>query len=1108
MLVDDIYNYVLTNIDASHDKCKRIRLYQNPSKRFIIGSLADISKDFSVGSPTGESEIQSKTALRHNSLSIIFLVKKDSTDLITISPSCSVFYKVFPTYEEQHDYFQEVKNKDAYENIRNDPGFVEIWKRLDCKIDSIQTQIEKNSISLDFSNTINEILNDEETLRTNKDIEEELKNEEINNHFNPEWLESKETYIKKLAKIKEKEPRNIYNWEAEISLEKENFNKKTGTKIITVRFRNTTKIAKRTPLEGFLFNCRLEMNLNSNKLIPFEYKHSYEEYNYVENEYLRTLNCHAKYLEEENLIITKPYGLFYQQKKVPRTEIDGIKAKFEYLKSSLETLDTLLEKLTSQYKKFTTHEVYKNENHPHHHQFVEETKNFKRIIKRYSEGIEILNSNINARRAFFLMNQVFETVSEFNSWRLFQIVFIVMMLPDIVDLKSNRDIADILHVDTGGGKSEAYFGIVVFLLFWDRLRGKTFGISAITKFPLRMLSIQQLQRIAKIIMIAENVRKKEEIEGEVFSVGYYVGITEEFPRYNYDVIQNIKKSKKNGKKIKGLLMDICPLCGANVNLDIIKDKQEIIHKCEGCSEQFFLYFTNGEIYRFIPSFIVSTVDKLASVALNRRFKNLMGGKLSLCSEGHGFIPINDKCEVRIRKDTPCDGQPENFDGSNDGPTLMIQDEMHLLREGFGTIDSHFESLLNTLLKELSDKKFKYLSLTATVSGAKNQIDNLYGKDYFIFPGRLPRGFNEKDDIFFSYIEDNIGDPVIQRILIGLKPNLRDNQYASLLTIRLIADFIKEVEGNKEKYSNKYGLNIRELEKELRKYRCLLTYHGRKADVFGMHYFLSTVVTSKLEDFDIIDKTLTGDNTLNDIKQAISLIREFPDNPKNERRLHVTFATNVVSHGVDINNWNIMIFQGMTRNTSEYIQALSRSGRRYTGITFLWFYPNRVRDLSYYKNFSHYHETIQHRVEKTPLSRWTKLGFKQTFTSVFCASILNYLSNVEEKPLYKVDHINNYFEDREKVKNLINFIRKAYYSDYDKVGAQWVKDQISCETERRINYLKKYTNSANKFFFPNALRDCEDPFFKTQYGMRGIQEEVCLRLDDNYRKFIEKIQRRD
>ncbi|MBD3229329.1 MAG: hypothetical protein GF329_14185, partial [Candidatus Lokiarchaeota archaeon] len=947
------------------------------------------------------------------------------------------------------------------------------------------------------------ILDDEEVLRTNSRVEDDLKNKDIENHFDPDWIADKVTYDSILKEIKEAKPRDIFKWEAEISVEVDDFD--DNLDIITIRFINLTSL-KVSGLEPFLFNCRLKIDLGANNIEPFTYRYDYEGYKYSSQGNLRTLNCHADYFKSENYIKTKPFSIYEQQKIVPRTEINGIKALFSDLSGSLEPLNLLLRELINQHANYKNHEIYDNDSHPNHKQFLEETINFGKIILRYKKGVEILNRNDNARRAFFLMNKVFEQVSDFKGWRVFQIIFIVMIIPDIVDLERNRDLADILHVNTGGGKSEAYFGIVLFLLFWDRLRGKSLGVSAITKFPLRMLSIQQLQRIAKIIVVAEELRKKNKISGENFSVGYYVGVSEEFPRFSFVKIQEIKKAKRNGNSLRGILLDICPLCGSSVYLDVVDEEDRIIHVCEGCNRKFYLYFTNDEIYRFLPSFIVSTVDKLASVALNRRFKNLMGGKLSVCSKGHGFIPKNDKCEVKIGMKASCDGESQEYTEEIEGPTLMIQDEMHLLREGFGTIDSHFESLLNTMLKKLSGKEFKYISLTATISGAENQIDNLYGKDYFLFPGRVPRGYDISKDLFFSHEEDSDGNPIIQRILIGLKPNLRDNQYASLLTIRHISDFLKEVKNNLQDFANRYGISVSELEEHLKRYQCLLTYHGKKADVYGMNYFLLPVVTSKLEDFNISAKPLTGNNTLAEIKEAISVINQFPDDPKNEKKLHTTFATSVVSHGVDINNWNLMIFQGMTRNTSEYIQALSRVGRSYTGIIFLWFYPNRVRDLSYYKNFQHYHKTLQFRVEKTPLSRWTKLGFKQTITSIFCASILNYISDEAEQPIYTVNQVNSYFEDRKEVEKLIKFIRNAYYSNYKKVGAQWIRDKISDEVEERVNYLKKYTNSKNKFFFPNALRDCENPYFKTQYGMRGIQAEVCLRLQDDYVEFVKKYQK--
>ena len=107
-----------------------------------------------------------------------------------------------------------------------------------------------------------------------------------------------------------------------------------------------------------------------------------------------------------------------------------------------------------------------------------------------------------AMEAFSLMNRAFAQSNKgFTSWRLFQLVFIVMEIPDILAAsgRGSSDTAsdvDLIYFPTGGGKTEAYLGLVVFTIFFDRLRGKKEGVSAITRFPLRLLSLQQLQRIA------------------------------------------------------------------------------------------------------------------------------------------------------------------------------------------------------------------------------------------------------------------------------------------------------------------------------------------------------------------------------------------------------------------------------------------------------------------------------------------------------------------------------------------------------------------------------------------------------------------------------------
>ena len=116
------------------------------------------------------------------------------------------------------------------------------------------------------------------------------------------------------------------------------------------------------------------------------------------------------------------------------------------------------------------------------------------------------------------------------AWRVFQIVFVISAIRSIAG-KEDLDVVDVLHVATGGGKSEAYFALLVFSMFFERIKGKGHGITAIVKFPLRMLSIQQLERLASVMIYAELVRKEnvDTFKGSEFTLGYYVGNSDDFP---------------------------------------------------------------------------------------------------------------------------------------------------------------------------------------------------------------------------------------------------------------------------------------------------------------------------------------------------------------------------------------------------------------------------------------------------------------------------------------------------------------------------------------------------------------------------------------------------
>ena len=1054
-------NDVVQKLVGAHDEFKITQHHSLPSKNILIGALLPKAIESDVGGNSKDL----------NSISIKCLFEEEIHP-ITIDLSFSIFYRIFPSFEQQIKGIKEQGNKKNYSMER-------IWKRKDVSISNLDIDSSNsNNIELDLSHIIEEIKSDINVVKSETKIPNTV-------------MESEKVFGEFIDKLR-KEPFDFkYTWNMYLKPKTRFFSQDDNKYLMLELFlvNNTMELdnddKSRNLYDRTIFNPIMKIDLKNNKLIPFHYEYEYDD---QVKEYfgdLRCLNCHGIYDKEKNFIKTSNYVTFDQEKISPKSDVDYADISFKTLSSERGFLE--LDKIYIKMKEF--YENATNSNSSEDEIYLKELDEFNEMKEKFNDNIKLLRTNSNAAKAFYLMNETFMNNSKYPTWRLFQIVFIVLQIRDIVETNYQRDICELLHVMTGGGKSEAYFGIVIFTAFWDRLNGKEFGISALTKFPLRMLSIQQLQRIANVFIHAEEVRKEHDVDGEPFSIAYYVGSQgDEFPRHNFKIINQILLKREKDEFIKGKIIEKCPLCGGNVFLDIDDKQQLVIHRCHSCDKIFRLYYSDDEIYRTLPTFIVSTVDKLASISSNRRFKNLLGGKLDVCKKGHGFIPHNDKCEVKLGSRQICNETGFEFDVNfNIGPTLIIQDEMNLIREGFGTIDSHFESLIEAMKSEFSnDIRFKNIVMTATVTGAKTQIKHLYHKKTRIFPPTLED--SQGNNFFFEKLKED-GKTINNRQIVGLKQNSYSNMLL-LVILRYISEFIKKTEGNLEKFSEDYNFDLTELSKALPYYKNLLTYHNRKQDVHKMSYNILDLVNTYPSTYDLVSNNLTGDDNLDHIKETINNVVSFQDNPENTNKLSLVSATSIVSHGVDVDTWNVMAFEGMPRNTSEYIQALSRVGRKHFGIVFVLYDYMKIRDVSFYQNFTEYHEILNDKVETVPLSRWTKLGFKQTFTSVFCASVLNYMSDLLEKPIYATDEFNKVFSNEMNIKLLINFIKEAYVSDSNMLGANFFENSIEEEVMDRIEKIAEYDGSET--FFPNALKDRDNnKYYKTQYGMRGIQDGLVI-----------------
>ena len=144
------------------------------------------------------------------------------------------------------------------------------------------------------------------------------------------------------------------------------------------------------------------------------------------------------------------------------------------------------------------------------------------VAQRMQEAIEILCHDEDARLAFCFANKAIDLQATWKNpqsplvWRPFQMAFILLNIPPLTQpTHPSREICDLLWFPTGGGKTEAYLGLAAFVLALRRLRGKNRnisedrtggGVGVLSRYTLRLLTIQQFRRTLGVITACEMLR--------------------------------------------------------------------------------------------------------------------------------------------------------------------------------------------------------------------------------------------------------------------------------------------------------------------------------------------------------------------------------------------------------------------------------------------------------------------------------------------------------------------------------------------------------------------------------------------------------------------------
>ncbi|SLM31875.1 Helicase domain protein [Desulfamplus magnetovallimortis] len=732
---------------------------------------------------------------------------------------------------------------------------------------------------------------------------------------------------------------------------------------------------------------------------------------------------------------------------------------------------------------------------------------------RMRRGVELLQKSRNARIAFATMNRAMllqwisndrnrgiEKKESQYRWRPFQLAFILMVLESVVNEESQyRDTLDLIWFPTGGGKTEAYLGVMAFLFIYRRLAypASYGGTVAIMRYTLRLLTSQQFIRANKVISALELIRRENgELFGrEPFSTGLWVGGATS-PNTYYQAV----KMAEDGQFNK-LVISSCPWCDAPFSKkNYIAGNDRFHFTCTnplcdfGKNPKNLLpcNIVDEALYQNPPTLLIATVDKFARLTWEER--------------AAAFFGLN----------------------GNRPPELIVQDELHLISNALGSIVGLYEVAIDTVLITRGMRS-KYIASTATIKNAKQQIRTLFGRDVAVFP---PSGIRCDDSYFAKSVPLNEKPG---RLYVGyLAPLLSRQRCLEPLAAILLSAPI-EVFGDMEAHMDRWWTQI--------------VYHGSLKGVgnsrtlyqSGIPYLLERVTVENLkneiekffpgftddkklvtiDDFNrvadvevkgIVEKYPLRDlnvNVLTSNQSAVENNQVFMALEKGRGEsgaVDVALATNMISVGLDVSRLAMMIINGQPLTTAEYIQASSRVGRGETpGIVFVNYYKTQARSLSHYENFRSYHDAFYRFVEPSSLTPFTYQARSRALHAALIIALrygnIGLLTN---------DSAGEFDRDNQAVRKVIKEMKRrcavaVHYGQeeiervhlhIDELVDGWRERADYC----RANRIKLVFNSKDRSF-DNLICNFneENGLWPTLQSMRNVENSALVKLFGKVRR---------
>ncbi|MEZ0003190.1 DNA/RNA helicase [Sinorhizobium fredii] len=596
---------------------------------------------------------------------------------------------------------------------------------------------------------------------------------------------------------------------------------------------------------------------------------------------------------------------------------------------------------------------------------------------RIEAGIDLIERDAEARAAFQWANRAIWLQNRWKAersgredvdlvWRPFQLAFVLLCLCSASHGKDpERDTMDLLWFPTGGGKTEAYLLLTAYVIFLRRLRAAGdvhgAGVTAFMRYTLRLLTIQQFQRAAAMIVACDLVRRGAVSSGASatprhfasdppISIGLWVGDSSS-PNRVEDAIEALDSGSASTPR----QLSNCPVCDAQLAWGPPPDRSRIHVHCtnNACGygslkSPLPVWTVDEDIYREKPTLVIGTADK--------------------------YVQLPRKGETGLLFGL----------GSNVGPPdLVIQDELHLISGPLGTMAGLYEIAVDELSARNGIRP-KVIGSTATIRRADSQILALFNRKAFQFP---PPGLHHSNSGFATLDPDDPG-----RLYLGVTTAGRSAKFTLQAVTASILQSMNSAaipEGRRDEYST------------------LVTYFNSLRELGGALVLMRDDVGRSVEEY----ASRRSDEKERRLRPPIELTSrvtssEIPDllarlelDCGSEDGVDAVLATNMISVGVDVSRLAVMAVNGQPKGVAEYIQATSRVGRnKVPGLVVTVYNANKARDRSRYETFTNWHQSLYRDVEATSVTPFAPRARDRAIHAVLVAIVRHLVPGMQREPI--------------------------------------------------------------------------------------------------------------